>query len=201
MARDRVRNVPVSSLADPIRDQFNSRVGSRRYVLSLVTRILLLEVKQSLQHFLEDVYQTAIEHVQEKLQPDAARRATLHGFQQFAASLGSRCVLHGPPLSEAEQGLPAAALADRTRRFIDLPRVRHLSGEEQVVHYPKDASLHDFYQIVRETLGLPMHHSLVLLRGGTGSSEASVLSCSRHVLASKWVKKAFFVALRSPEIA
>ena len=195
MTRGRVRNVPVSSLADPIRDQFNSRVGSRRYVLSLVTRILLLEVKQSLQHFLEDGYQTAIEHVQEKLQPDAARRATLHGFQQFAASLGSRCVLHGPPLGEAEQGLPAALLADRTRRFIDLPRVRHLSGEEQVVHYPKDASLHDFYQIVRETLGLPMHHSLVLLRGGTGSSEASVLSCSRHVLASKWVKKAFFVAL------
>ena len=108
MARDRVRNVPVSSLADPIRDQFNSRVGSRRYVLSLVTRILLLEVKQSLQHFLEDVYQTAIEHVQEKLQPDAARRATFLGFQQFAASLGSRCVLHGPPLGEAEQGLPAA---------------------------------------------------------------------------------------------
>ena len=78
MARDRVRNVPVSSLADPIRDQFNSRVGSRRYVLSLVTRILLLEVKQSLQHFLQDIYQTAInDHVQDKLESAAARRATL----------------------------------------------------------------------------------------------------------------------------
>ena len=192
-----MRNVPVSSLPDTIRDQFVSRVGSRRYVLSLVTRILLLqEVKQSLQHFLQDIYQTAInDHVQEKLESAAARRATLLGFQQFAANFGSRCVLHGPPLSEAEQGLPAAQLADRIRRLLDLPRVRLMSGETKVVHYPREASLHDFYQIVRETLGLPMHHSLVLLRGGPGSSEASVLSCSRHVLASKWVKKAVFVAL------
>ena len=121
-------------------------------------------------------------------------QATLDSLKKFATTLPSRAVKNFPEWSDAEKSLPAARLSELTRRILDLPLLRMVSGKEMQVPYPRNASLHDFYQICRKLLQLRPNESLALLRAGPGQGDfhQRLLHCSRDRHAATWVKRMVF---------
>ena len=78
---------------------------------------------------------------------------------------------------------------DEERQNPSLPLLRMASGKEIQVRYPRDASLHDFYQICRNLLQLRPNESLALF---PTAFPQRLLHCSRACHAARWVKGMVF---------
>ena len=120
-----------------------------------------------------------------------ARRYTQDVLARAVIRAVERDIERRQPQS-TQAGHDAALLANRNRRQRDMTRLRLFSGEEVAIEVPEEASLHDFYIQVRNTLGLQKHISLALLRVGPSDFESRLLSCSRHINASRLVRKTVF---------
>ena len=120
-----------------------------------------------------------------------ARRYTQDVLARAVIRAVERDIERRQPQS-TQAGHDAALLANRNRRQRDMTRLRLFSGEEVAIEVPEEASLHDFYIQVRNTLGLQKHISLALLRVGPGGFDNRLLSCSRRVNAWRFVKKTVF---------
>ena len=203
--RRRVLNVPVSSLPTLVRERFESGRAARRYSQALILRVALRQSTEAsrvaARRLLLSIVALIAPRVRTAAEFQAAedKRETLRGFQRFALSLRSRLVEHPPPVPEDEQEhSPAALLADRTRAYLDLPQITVLSGATITIDYPRDATLFDFYMLVRRALQLPKAHSLALLRRGLNSFDNRLLGCSSTVRAYPVVKRGRFQAVIHP---
>ena len=202
--RRRVLNVPVSSLPTLVRERFESGRAAHRYSQALILRVALRQSTEAsrvaARRLLLGIYALIAPRVLvAEFQAAEDKRETLRGFQRFALSLRSRLVEHPPPVPEDEQEhSPAALLADRTRAYLDLPQVTVLSGPTITIDYPRDATLFDFYMLVRRALQLPKAHSLALLRRGLNSFENRLLGCSSTVRAHPFVRRGRFEAVIHP---
>ena len=132
------------------------------------------------------------------LPPAARERFTLAtSLRRYAANLCLRAV-HNETRQHAKAVLAEVyqvAVLDHMgeeRQNPSLPLLRMASGKEIQVRYPRDASLHDFYQICRNLLQLRPNESLALLRAGHGTLPQRLLHCSRACHAARWVKGMVF---------
>ena len=204
LARRVLNNVPVSSLPTLVRERFESGRAAHRYSQALILRVALRQStaasRVAARRLLLGIYALiAPRALAAEFQAAEDKRETLRGFQRFALSLRSRLVEHPPPVPEDEQEhSPAALLADRTRAYLDLPQVTVLSGATITIDYPRDATLFDFYMLVRRALQLPKAHALALLRRGLNSFENRLLGCSSTVRAHPFVRRGRFGAVIHP---
>ena len=175
-----------------MQERWQQQMLARRYTRDVIARAIIRQTRHLAHQLLHDVYFAMVDDFVDDLTTRAERQKTIDGFRQFAAGLKGRQVWHGPGISDEDRGLPAAFLADRNRRQLDMTRLRTFSGGEVAIEVPEEASLHDFYIQVRNTLGLQKHISLALLRVGPGDFDSRQLSCSRHVNASRHVKRTVF---------
>ena len=204
--RSRVLNVLVSSLPTLVRERFESRRAAFRYSQALIFRVALRKSTEAsrvaARRLLLSIYALIAHRVPPAAEfqvTEAERRETLRGFQRFALSLRCRLVEHPPPVPEDErEHSPAALLADRARAYLDLPQVTALSGLTITIDYPRDATLFDFYMLVRRALQLPKAHSLSLLYRGSNSFCNRLLGCSSFVRAHPFVRRGRFEAVVHP---
>ena len=203
--RRRVLNVPVSSLPTLVRERFESGRAAHRYSQALILRVALRQStaasRVAARRLLLGIYALIAPRVlAAEFQAAEDKRETLRGFQRFALSLRSRLVEHPPPVPEDErEHSPAALLADRARAYLDLPQVTTaLSGLTITIDYPRDATLFDFYMLVRRALQLPKAHSLSLLHRGSNSFCNRLLGCSSFVRAHPFVRRGRFEAVVHP---
>ena len=184
-----------------MQERWQEQMLARRYTRDVIARAIIRQTRHLAHQLLHDVYFAMVDDFVDDLSSSeedtwvttrAERQKTIDGFQQFAARLKGRQVLHGPGISDEDRGLPAAFLADRNRRQLNMTRLRLISGEEVAIKVPGEASLHDFCIQVRNTLGLQKHISLALLRVGPGGFDNRLLSCSRHINAGRHVRKTVF---------
>ena len=204
--RRRVLNVPVSSLPTLVRERFESGRAAHRYSQALILRVALRQSTEAsrvaARRLLLSIYALIAHRVPPAAEfqvTEAERRETLRGFQRFALSLRCRLVEHPPPVPEDErEHSPAALLADRARAYLDLPQVTALSGLTITIDYPRDATLFDFYMLVRRALQLPKAHSLSLLHRGSNSFCNRLLGCSSFVRAHLFVRRGRFEAVVHP---
>ena len=188
----RLCNAPVRDLPPAARQRFTLATSVRRYAANLCVRAVHNETRRHAKAVLAEVYQVAVlDHMDEEREKADNWQATLDSLKTFATTLPTRAVKNFPEWSDAEKSLPAARLSLLTRRTLDLPLLRMLSGKEMQVPYPRNASLHDFYQICRKLLQLRPNESLALLsaRPGQGDFHQRLLSCSRDQHAANWVTR------------
>ena len=191
----RLRNAPVRDLPPAARQRFTLATSVRRYAANLCLRAVHNETRRHAKAVLAEVYQVAVlDHMDEEREKADNWQATLDSLKKFATTLPTRAVKNFPEWSDAEKSLPAARLSELTRRTLDLPLLRMVSGKEMQVPYPRNASLHDFYQICRKLLQLRPNESLALLRAGPGQGDfhQRLLHCSRDRHAATWVKRMVF---------
>ena len=191
----RLRNAPVRDLPRAARQRFTLATSVRRYAANLCLRAVHNETRRHAKAVLAEVYQVAVlDHMDEEREKADNWQATLDSLKKFATTLPTRAVKNFPEWSDAEKSLPAARLSELTRRTLDLPLLRMVSGKEMQVPYPRNASLHDFYQICRKLLQLRPNESLALLRAGPGQGDfhQRLLHCSRDRHAATWVRRMVF---------
>ena len=191
----RLRNALVRDLTPAARQRFTLATSVHRYAANLCLRGVHNETRRHAKAVLAEVYQVAVlDHMDEEREKADNWQATLDSLKKFATTLPTRAVNNFPEWSDAEKSLPAARLSELTRRTLDLPLLRMVSGKEMQVPYPRNASLHDFYQICRKLLQLRPNESLALLRAGPGQGDfhQRLLHCSRDRHAATWVKRMVF---------
>ena len=167
----RLCNAPVRDLPPAARQRFTLATSVHRYAANLCLRAVHNETRRHAKAVLAEVYQTRAKAVaREEREKADNRQATLDSLKKFATTL------------------PDLAVKNL------LPLLRMVSGKEMQVPYPRNASLHDFYQICRKLLQLRPNESLALLRArpGQGDFHQRLLPCSRDRHAATWVKRMVF---------
>ena len=185
----KLRNKSFAEMSSDSLEAWRARQGCKQYVAHLVRRC---QARVSARRFLEDTYASVIGAIKGQI---LYRNRLMSRFRDDAAGLQNRQVRSLPSVSEADAGLPAALLADRARKALAMPTLRHLvSGEEFVMQVDSSDSLHDFYVKAKQTLGLDPKGSvsLALLRAGSGTKDQRLLGCSRYSPAMPYVKGKVF---------
>lgn len=172
LAVGRLRNAEIRDLPPAVRQRFTLGTSVHRYAANLCLRAVHNETRQHAKAVLAGVYQFAVfDHMavaREEREKADNWQGTLDSLQEFATTLPDRAVKNL------------------------LPLLRMVSGKEIQVAYPRNASLHDFYQICRTLLQLRPNESLALLRAGQVPFPHRLLHCSRDSRAATWVKRMVF---------
>ena len=115
-----------------MQERWQQQMLARRYTRDVLARAVIRQTRRLAHQLLRLVYVAVVDDFVDDSSSSASsysssasakrahRQETMNGFKKFAAGLKGRQVLRGPGISDEDRGLPAAFLADRNRRQLDM---------------------------------------------------------------------------------